>query len=328
MYYFPPDELGETNRVHLVTAVQAMAMFIATNIDDLVVLAVFFGRARGDRSATVRVIVGQYAGFIAMLAVSVVGALGARLLPDTAIAYFGLVPLLLGIRAAWVAWRHRRDDQDDQEVGGRAGLGTATVAAVTFANGGDHIGVYVPVFAVAGPSGMPAYVIAFLLGVGLAVRVGGGCPHGFECVVDLAVDESPPGRVHGLHPVPGVIPRRFEVGDAGDRTGLVAGLHCGEGVGHDGEERGHVGWRNFALAAWPDGVAVTTGRASEKCDDRLNVIAREDHLDVRARVSGGGGNADGSTQLRHGRHDRGIADATGCPGGSCGCALSGRPDRR
>jgi len=291
MYYLPPDELGETNRVHLVTAVQAMAMFIA------------------------------------MLAVSVVGALGARLLPDTAIAYFGLVPLLLGIRAAWVAWRHRRDDQDDQEVGGRAGLGTATVAAVTFANGGDHIGVYVPVFAVAGPSGMPAYVIAFLLGVGLAVLVEGGCPHGFECVVDLAVDESPPGRVHGLHPVPGVIPRRFEVGDAGDRTGLVAGLHCGEGVGHDGAERGHVGWRNFALAAWPDGVAVTTGRASEKCDGG-DVIAREDHLDVRARVSGGGGNADGSTQLSHGRHDRGIADATGCPGGSCGCALSGRPDRR
>jgi len=291
MYYLPPDELGETNRVHLVTAVQAMAMFIA------------------------------------MLAVSVVGALGARLLPDTAIAYFGLVPLLLGIRAAWVAWRHRRDDQDDQEVGGRAGLGTATVAAVTFANGGDHIGVYVPVFAVAGPSGMPAYVIAFLLGVGLAVLVEGGCPHGFECVVDLAVDESPPGRVHGLHPVPGVIPRRFEVGDAGDRTGLVAGLHCGEGVGHDGEERGHVGWRNFALAAWPDGVAVTTGRASEKCAGG-DVIAREDHLDVRARVSGGGGNADGSTQLSHGRHDRGIADATGCPGGSCGCAFPGRPDRR
>jgi len=51
-------------------------------------------------------------------------------------------------------------------VGDRSGVGTATVAAVTFANGGDNIGVYVPVFALAGPSGMPAYVIAFLIGVG------------------------------------------------------------------------------------------------------------------------------------------------------------------
>ena len=141
-------------------------MFVATNIDDLVVLAVFFGRARGDRSATVRVVVGQYAGFIAILTVSVVGALGAQLLPDNTIAYLGLMPLLLGIRAAWVAWRHR-DDDDAWEVGGRHGVGIATVAAVTFANGGDNIGVYVPVFAVAGPSGMPGYVIVFLIGVGL-----------------------------------------------------------------------------------------------------------------------------------------------------------------
>ena len=141
-------------------------MFVATNIDDLVVLAVFFGRARGDRSATARVVVGQYVGFIAILAASVGAAMGARLLPDTALAYLGLVPVLLGIRAAWVSWRHRGDDEDDWEVSGRSGVGAATVATVTFANGGDNIGVYVPVFALAGPSGMTAYAIAFLIGVG------------------------------------------------------------------------------------------------------------------------------------------------------------------
>ena len=93
--------------MHLATVAQAVAMFVATNIDDLVVLMVFFGRARGDRSATARVFVGQYLGFIAILVVSVIGALGAQLLPDSAVAYFGLVPLLLGIRAAWAAWRPR-----------------------------------------------------------------------------------------------------------------------------------------------------------------------------------------------------------------------------
>ena len=70
-----------------------------------------------------------------------------------------------------MAWRHRKDDQDEREVGARPGVGTATVAAVTFANGGDNIGVYVPVFAVVGPSGMPAYVIVFLIGVGVFRQV-------------------------------------------------------------------------------------------------------------------------------------------------------------
>jgi hypothetical protein len=39
--YLRQDWLGETERVHPAIVVQAAAMFVATNIDDLVVLAVF-----------------------------------------------------------------------------------------------------------------------------------------------------------------------------------------------------------------------------------------------------------------------------------------------
>lgn len=159
--------MGETIRVHLATVAQAIAMFVATNVDDLVVLTVFFGRARGDFSAVVRVVIGQYLGFVGILVVSVLSALGAQLLPGRAVAYLGLLPLLLGVRAAWTAWRRPDVDDDEGEADGRPGLGVATVAAVTFANGGDNFGVYVPVFAVAGPSRMTVYVIVFLVGVGL-----------------------------------------------------------------------------------------------------------------------------------------------------------------
>jgi cadmium resistance protein CadD (predicted permease) len=37
------------------------------------------------------------------------------------------------------------------------------VAAVTFANGGDNIGVYVPVFATADIGGMSVYAVVFLV---------------------------------------------------------------------------------------------------------------------------------------------------------------------
>jgi cadmium resistance protein CadD (predicted permease) len=43
---------------------------------------------------------------------------------------------------------------------------------VTFANGGDNIGVYVPVFAVAGVGGMVGYVAVFLVGVAVLCAVG------------------------------------------------------------------------------------------------------------------------------------------------------------
>ncbi|TDZ79371.1 Cadmium resistance transporter [Mycobacteroides salmoniphilum] len=145
---------------------RAAAMFAVTNVDDMVVLAVFFGRAGRSRSAVARVVIGQYLGFTAILAVSVVGALGANLLPEKAIPYLGLLPLLLGLRAAWNLRRDRGNENagtSDQS----GGVGVSQVAAVTFANGGDNIGVYVPVFALAGADGMAGYAVVFLCGVAL-----------------------------------------------------------------------------------------------------------------------------------------------------------------
>ncbi len=76
---------------------KAASIFAVTNIDDIVVLAVFFGQAGPSRAAAIRVVLGQYVGFAAILAVSVAGALGgAELLPRAAIPYLGLLPLLLG----------------------------------------------------------------------------------------------------------------------------------------------------------------------------------------------------------------------------------------
>ena len=67
-------------------------------------------------------------------------------LPSAAIPYFGLIPLGLGLWAAWQAWRGDDDDDDDEaKVAGKK-VGVWTVAGVTLANGGDNIGVYTPVF--------------------------------------------------------------------------------------------------------------------------------------------------------------------------------------
>jgi len=153
--------------VSLALVGQAVGMFAVTNVDDLVVLAVFFGRTPVGRRR--RVVAGQYLGFAGILAVSVVGALGAGLLPARLVPFLGLVPIALGLKAAWQAWRDR-DEGDEERPGGAPGVWS--VAAVTFANGGDNVGVYVPVFAVAGPGAMAAYAAVFLLGVAVWCAAG------------------------------------------------------------------------------------------------------------------------------------------------------------
>jgi cadmium resistance protein CadD (predicted permease) len=152
----------EGSRVELGLIGQAAGMFAVTNVDDIVLLALFFGQAAGQRGGAVRVVAGQYLGFAGILAASIVGALGAGLLPDAVIPYLGLLPLLLGLRAAWQAWRSRQGvDQETVTTG--TGPTVPAVAAVTFANGGDNIGVYVPVFATAGTGGLVVFAVVFLV---------------------------------------------------------------------------------------------------------------------------------------------------------------------
>jgi cadmium resistance protein CadD (predicted permease) len=150
---------------------QAAGLFAVTNIDDILVLALFFAQGAGHAGATRRIAIGQCLGFAAILAVAVAAAFGATFLPESTLPYLGLLPLALGIKAAVLAWRHRNDPEEENE-GKEGGPRPWEVAAVTFANGGDNIGVYVPVLATAGVGGMSVYVIVFL--VLLAVWIAAG----------------------------------------------------------------------------------------------------------------------------------------------------------
>ena len=146
---------------------QAVGMFAVTNIDDLLVLTLFFGQAAGHRGAVARVVAGQYLGFGVILAASVAGAYGARLLPSGVLPYLGVVPLALGLGAAWTGRRGGWDGERPPAVSAPAGPGLWQVAAVTVASGGDNIGVYVPVFAAAGATGISVYTAVFVVGVGV-----------------------------------------------------------------------------------------------------------------------------------------------------------------
>jgi cadmium resistance protein CadD (predicted permease) len=132
------------------------------------------GRHQGI-AAAIRVIAAQYLGFTAILTISIAGAvIGATLLPPAVPPYFGLLPIILGLRAAWIAWQqNRRSEPVSAECAARRpGPGVWQVAAVTFANGGDNIGVYVLIFTLATNATISVYATVFLVGVAICCAAG------------------------------------------------------------------------------------------------------------------------------------------------------------
>jgi cadmium resistance transport/sequestration family protein len=123
------------------TIATAVGVFAGTDIDDIVVLTVLFlaSRATGKPS-TRNIVVGQYLGIAALVAVSAVVALGLLVVPQQWVGLLGLAPLALGARGLVVAARTR---DDDTQV---TAAGLLSVAAVTIANGADNLSVYIPLF--------------------------------------------------------------------------------------------------------------------------------------------------------------------------------------
>ncbi|WP_214415677.1 cadmium resistance transporter [Sphaerisporangium fuscum] len=148
------------------TVAAAAGMFAGTNVDDMIVLTVLFlsGRATGEPKAW-QVWAGQYAGIAALVAVSVVAALGLTVVPDDWIGLLGLIPFALGVRGLVSAVRARgRGDEDSSPA---VASGVLAVAGITVANGADNISVYTPVFRSIGPGATAVTVAVFALGVAL-----------------------------------------------------------------------------------------------------------------------------------------------------------------
>lgn len=154
----------------MTTIVTAVGLFVATNLDDIVVLTVLFvASTRGGVRAR-SVVAGQYLGFVALVALSVVAALGLTIVPDQWVGLLGFIPMAMGIIALVRARRHdAHDDEGDSAL--RAG-GFLGVAGITFANGGDNIAIYTPVFRTMSSGAAATTIGVFLVMVAIWCAVG------------------------------------------------------------------------------------------------------------------------------------------------------------
>jgi cadmium resistance protein CadD (predicted permease) len=153
--------------------------YVVTNVDDLVLLALFF--AHSEFSAR-NVVIGEYVGIGTILLLSVLGALGTSFVPQAWIGLLGVVPISIGVRYL------RRDGSlvptaDEPPLSTRVEGSSAVTSVptrllprdlyvvwlVTVANSADNFAVYLPLFRSQG--------FAHLWAVGgvFAVMIGAWC---------------------------------------------------------------------------------------------------------------------------------------------------------
>lgn len=157
----------------LSAVIAAVSAFAATNIDDIVILMLFFTQSNNFRPR--HIIIGQYLGFTVLIAASLPGFFGGMLLPRAWVGLLGLLPLVIGISHFW-------QSEETQEQVQAVSLSSSTakfrlpfvsslisllapqtyqVAAVTIANGGDNISIYVPLFASSNLLGLIVILVLF-----------------------------------------------------------------------------------------------------------------------------------------------------------------------
>jgi cadmium resistance protein CadD (predicted permease) len=124
-----------------------VAAFAATNIDDIFVLMMFFSFSSMTFPVK-QVVLGQYIGIGLLVAISALGSFISLAVPTYIIALLGIVPIVIGVKKL-VVFRKKNESNSKQAVQNKKknNLVFAAVAAVTFSNGGDNIGVYTPLFA-------------------------------------------------------------------------------------------------------------------------------------------------------------------------------------
>ena len=157
------------------TLATAASAFCASNLDDILLLLLLFSTATSLRSRW-HVVIGQYLGFSMLVGASLLGYVGGQFLPTPWIGVLGLLPISLGV--SQVIDNLEPADQSDsqsidaampswlQSLGLPAGQAVAT-AGITIANGGDNVGLYIPLFARCTGPQLVLTLLVFSLMVGL-----------------------------------------------------------------------------------------------------------------------------------------------------------------
>ena len=149
----------------LATVGTAVGLFVGTNIDDMMVLAVLSASSRATgRPRRWEIWAGQYLGIAMLVGGSFAASRGLDRIPQGWLWLLGLIPLSLGIyKLAATVRAHRRGERPPAPAPG----GLPGVTGLIVANGGDNVAAYAPVFATMGAAAAAVTIAVFAVGVAI-----------------------------------------------------------------------------------------------------------------------------------------------------------------
>lgn len=126
----------------------SITAFVATNLDDILILMLFFAQVNQQLRPR-QIWIGQYLGFGALILASLPGFLGGYFIPRPWLGLLGVLPIAIGLSHLFQNEESMPQTIAPLEHKSHFFLAPQVyqVAAVTIANGGDNIGIYVPLFA-------------------------------------------------------------------------------------------------------------------------------------------------------------------------------------
>lgn len=145
--------------------VLAILTFAVTNMDDLLILSLYFA---SPKYSTKNIVTGQCLGIALLVCISLTAIPLGELFDKRWISLMGIVPILLGIKDLLELTKTSPDQYNGSAIqNNKSEFQFLNVALVTIANGGDNIGVYAPLFANIQPGFVLIYVTLFALLTGV-----------------------------------------------------------------------------------------------------------------------------------------------------------------
>ena len=167
-----------------------IAAFVATNVDDLFLITLFFSN---PRFRTAPIVVGELAGIFALSVLSLTGYLASFAVPLPWIGLLGFLPIFIGLKHLR---KPKPSDETDPLPKTRSSFFSIalSVTLMTVANGGDNIGVYTPLFASSTRQQILVLILVFLAMMGL------WCAFGHFLVHNKITGKSFKKGGHGIFP--------------------------------------------------------------------------------------------------------------------------------
>jgi cadmium resistance transport/sequestration family protein len=132
--------------------IEAVIAFLLTNLDDFLILLIFCSQL-SPQFRRRHILIGQYLGFAIIIVASLPGFLGGLLVPRQWMGLLGILPVMIGCKQLINQEEETREIQNITPNFDPRNIflsifspQTYKVAAVTVANSGDNIGIYIPLF--------------------------------------------------------------------------------------------------------------------------------------------------------------------------------------